>query len=158
MTNPPVQSDQPIPLPLQPTDPTHLRLALRVIAMPKDTNPYGSIFGGVILSYIDQAAFVQARMHAKRRWVTLALDRVEFKQPVYVGDTLNFYTRTIKTGRTSVTVEVDVHAERFAPDATGRPQPTVSVTAATLVMVAVDGSGKSVPFNQPMDGNADSQW
>lgn len=131
------------------------RLALRVIAMPKDTNPYGSIFGGVILSYIDQAAFVQARMHARCRWVTLALDRVEFKQPVFVGDTLNFFARTVKTGRSSVTVEVDVQAERFAPDHSGRHGPTVSVTAATLVMVAVDSSGKSVPFaDQPsFDGH-----
>lgn len=144
--------------PTPPLDPTQLRLALRIITMPKDTNPYGSIFGGVILSYIDQAAFVQARLHARCRWVTLALDRVEFKQPVYVGDTLNFYARTIKTGRTSVTVEVDVHAERFAPDATGRPLPTVSVTAATLVMVAVDSSGKSVPFNQSPEANPGAPW
>ncbi|MBY0307373.1 MAG: acyl-CoA thioesterase [Phycisphaerales bacterium] len=156
-----LQLPQPEAFPEQPSDPARLRLALRVIAMPKDTNPYGSIFGGVILSYIDQAAFVQARLHAKRRWVTLALDRVEFKQPVYVGDTLNFYTRTVKAGRTSVTVEVDVHAERFAPPSpgtTGKAQPAVSVTAATLVMVAVDDTGRSVPFNQPIEANPDSQW
>ena len=139
-------------------DPTQLRLALRVIAMPKDTNPYGSIFGGVILSYIDQAAFVQARLHARCRWVTLALDRVEFKQPVYVGDTLNFFAKTIKTGRSSVTIEVDVQAERFAPDHNGRHGPTVVVTAATLVMVAVDSAGKSIPFTQSAEANPDSQW
>jgi acyl-CoA thioesterase YciA len=134
-------------------DHAQARLALRVIAMPKDTNPYGSIFGGVILSYIDQAAFVQARLHAKCRWVTLALDRVEFKQPVFVGDTLNFFAKTVKTGRSSVTVEVDVQAERFAPDSSGRHGPTVQVTSATLVMVAVDSAGKSIPFAQAAGGS-----
>ena len=143
-----------------PLDPSQPRLALRVIAMPKDTNPYGSIFGGVILSYIDQAAFVQARLHARCRWVTLALDRVEFKQPVYVGDTLNFFAKTIKTGRSSVTIEVDVQAERFAPDHQGGRGggATVAVTAATLVMVAVDSAGKSIPFAQSAEANPDSQW
>ena len=135
------------------------RLALRVIAMPKDTNPYGSIFGGVILSYIDQAAFVQARLHAKCRWVTLALDRVEFKQPVYVGDTLNFYARTVKTGRSSVTVEIDVQSERFAPDHKGEHGPAegVAVTSATLVMVAVDTAGRSIPFAQAGKGAGEGQ-
>lgn len=143
-----------------PLDPSQPRLALRVIAMPKDTNPYGSIFGGVILSYIDQAAFVQARLHARCRWVTLALDRVEFKEPVYVGDTLNFFAKTVKTGRSSVTVEVDVQAERFAPDHQGKQGggATVAVTAATLVMVAVDSAGKSIPFAQSAEANPDSQW
>lgn len=127
--------------------------------MPKETNPYGSIFGGVILSYIDQAAFVQARLHACCRWVTLALDRVEFKQPVCVGDTLNFYAKTIKTGRTSVTVEVDVQAERFKPDAGGRHGPAVAVTAATLVMVAVDDAGRSIPFADLPQTNPDGpKW
>ncbi|MDP1661821.1 MAG: acyl-CoA thioesterase [Phycisphaerales bacterium] len=141
-------------------DHAQARLALRVIAMPKDTNPYGSIFGGVILSYIDQAAFVQARLHAKCRWVTLALDRVEFKRPVYVGDTLNFFARTIKTGRSSVTVEVDVQAERFAPDSAGGEGLAggVAVTSATLVMVAVDSGGRSIPFADPSQGDGHGQW
>ncbi|HZW07364.1 MAG TPA: acyl-CoA thioesterase [Phycisphaerales bacterium] len=135
-------------------------LALRVIVMPKDANPYGSIFGGVILSYIDQAAFVQARTHAQCRWVTLAMDRVEFKQPVFVGDTLNLYARTVKTGRSSVTVEIDVRAERFAPGPDGRHGPTVPVTSATLVMVAVDSGGKSVPFAEAgrSASAGESQW
>jgi len=141
-------------------DHTQARLALRVIAMPKDTNPYGSIFGGVILSYIDQAAFVQARLHARCRWVTLALDRVEFKQPVFVGDTLNFFARTVKTGRSSVTVEVDVRAERFAPDQAGGHGPAggIAVTAATLVMVAVDSAGRSIPFAQAGAGPGPESW
>lgn len=148
------------PSPTSTTSPGAQQLALRVIVMPKDANPYGSIFGGVILSYIDQAAFVQARTHARCRWVTLALDRVEFKQPVFVGDTLNFYARTVKTGRSSVTVEIDVQAERFAPGADGRHGPTVPVTSATLVMVAVDSAGKSIPFTEACrSGSAgESNW
>ncbi len=115
-------------------------LALRVVTMPKDTNQYGTIFGGVILSYIDQAGFVQARRHGCHRWVTVAMDRVEFKQPVMLGDVVNFYAKTTRTGRSSVTVEVDVEAERYS---TGQ---TVAVTSAHLTMVSVDALGKAIPF------------
>jgi acyl-CoA thioesterase YciA len=120
--------------------PTDRTLALRVVTMPRDTNQYGTIFGGVILSYIDQAGFVEARRHGVHRWVTAAMDRVEFKAAVHLGDTVNFYGRTVKMGTTSVTVEIEVEAERFT---TGI---LVPVTAATLVMVAVDAAGKSIPF------------
>lgn len=123
-----------------PSDPT---LVLRVVTMPKDTNQYGTIFGGVILSYIDQAGFVQARHHGNHRWVTVAMDRVEFKQPVHLGDVVTFYARTARTGRTSVTVEVDVQAERYS---TGE---VVAVTSASLVMVAVDETGKAIEFHGP---------
>ncbi len=118
-------------------------LALRVMTMPKDTNQYGTIFGGVILSIIDQAGFVRARQHGAHRWVTVAMDAVEFKQPVLLGDVVNAYATTVRSGRTSVTVQVDVEAERFT---TGQ---TVSVTAARLVMVSVDAQGKSIPFSSP---------
>jgi acyl-CoA thioesterase YciA len=74
------------------------------------------------------------------RWVTAAMDRVEFKAAVHLGDTVNFYGRTVKMGTTSVTVEIEVEAERFT---TGI---LIPVTAATLVMVAVDAAGKSIPF------------
>lgn len=119
------------------------RLALRVVTMPKDTNQYGTIFGGVILSYIDQAGFVEARRHGNHRWVTVAMDRVEFKQPVHLGDVVNFYGRTVRRGRTSVTIEVDVRAERYVGGE------TVDVTSATLVMVSVDAAGKAIPFAGP---------
>src|SRR3954470_18406979 len=89
-------------------------LALRVVTMPRDTNQYGTIFGGVILSYIDQAGFVQARRHGGPRWGTAAIDRVEFKAPVHLGDTVNFYGRTSRLGTTSATVEIEVEAERFS--------------------------------------------
>lgn len=119
------------------------RLALRVVTMPRDTNQYGTIFGGVILSYIDQAGFVQARRHGAHRWVTAALDRVEFKAPVHLGDVVNFYARTERCGTKSVTVAVEVEAERYT-DGT-----VVPVTAATLTMVAVDEHGRPIPFRSP---------
>lgn len=122
------------------------RLALRVMPMPKDTNPYGSVFGGVILSYIDQAGFIEARRHGLHRWVTVAIDRVEFKQPVGVGDVVNLYARTVRQGRTSVTVEVDVEAERYGSDH------VVHVTAARLVMVATDDQGRAIPFARSTAG------
>jgi len=111
--------------------------------MPRETNQYGTIFGGVILSYIDQAGFVEARRHGVHRWVTAAIDRVDFKAPGHLGDTVNFYGTTIRTGTTSVTVRIDVEAERFT---TGE---RVEVTAATLTLVAVDASGKPIPFRSP---------
>ncbi|CAN5824132.1 hypothetical protein BH11PLA1_BH11PLA1_00570 [soil metagenome] len=123
-----------------PGDPSARALALRVMTMPKDTNPYGTVFGGVILSIIDQAGFVHARRHGGHRWVTVALDAVEFKRPVHLGDVVAAYARTLRTGRTSVTVEVEVEAERFSG------HETVAVTAARLTMVCVDETGRAVPF------------
>lgn len=115
--------------------------ALRVVMMPRDTNPNGTIFGGVLLSYIDQAGAIEARKHAPRRVVTVAIDRVEFKQPVHVGDVLSFFTTLVKRGRTSLTVHVEVEAERFVP-----PRETVPVTTATLVFVSVDEEGRPLPI------------
>jgi acyl-CoA thioesterase YciA len=125
-----------------PTPPVRT-LALRIATLPRDTNHYGTIFGGVILSYIDQAGFVQARRHGQHRWVTAAIDRVEFKAPVHVGDVVNFYTTTIREGTKSVTLQVEVEAERFV---TGEMVP---VTSATMTMVSVDAQGRPVPFRDP---------
>ncbi len=111
--------------------------------MPRDTNPYGAIFGGVILSYLDQAGFVEARKHGGHRWVTAAVDRVEFHAPVHVGDVVSYYTSTVRTGVTSVTVEVGVEAERYL---TGD---AVEVTSATITLVSVNAAGKPIPFNSP---------
>lgn len=119
------------------------RLALRVVAMPRDTNQYGTIFGGVILSYIDQAGFVEARRHGCHRWVTAALNKVEFEAPVNVGDVIAFYTTTTRKGTTSVTVQIDVQAERYM---TGQ---TVDVTSADMTLVAVGPHGKPIPFDSP---------
>ena len=122
---------------------TDRHLALRVVAMPRDTNPYGTIFGGVILSYVDQAGFVEARRHGVHRWVTASIERVDFKAPVHLGDVINLYSRTIRKGRTSVTVEVDVDAERCD---TGEVD---QVTSATLTLVAVDRDAHPIPFTSP---------
>ncbi|MCC6660065.1 MAG: acyl-CoA thioesterase [Phycisphaerales bacterium] len=118
-------------------------LALRVVTMPRDTNQYGTIFGGVILSYIDQAGFVEARRHGVHRWVTASIERVDFQAPVHLGDTVNFYAQTTRTGTKSVTVRVEVEAERFTGGA------VVPVTSATVTMVAIDAAGVPIPFRSP---------
>jgi acyl-CoA thioesterase YciA len=118
-------------------------LALRSLMMPADTNPYGTIFGGVILSHIDQAGFVAARRLGVHRWVTASMEKVEFQQPVRLGDTVAFYTTITREGTTSVSVRVDVEAERFT-DAS-----VVAVTTATLTMVAVNATGRPVDFRGP---------
>jgi acyl-CoA thioesterase YciA len=115
--------------------------AIRVILLPRDTNAQGSIFGGVILSHIDLAGVVEARKHANKRFVTVAMKEVEFREPVYVGDTVSFYTTTKKLGTTSVTIRVEVEAQRW-----NDPSKTVVVTSAELVFVAVDEKGKPIPI------------
>src|SRR6266436_3455411 len=93
-------------------------VAIQVVMMPRDTNPYGTIFGGVILSYLDQAGAIGARREVVRRGgappfvVTVAMNRVEFKKPVLVGDVVRFLTRAVRLGRTSITMHVDVEVER----------------------------------------------
>ena len=93
-------------------------LALKALMMPRDTNAHGTIFGGVILSYIDQAGAIGARhvLHTagypEKPLVSVAIDRVEFLKPIHVGDVVSFVTRVIKTGNTSLTVEVVVQADR----------------------------------------------
>lgn len=116
-----------------------LRLALRVLMMPRDTNHQGTIFGGIMLAHIDQAGYIEARRHGLHRWVTASIDRVDFHAPVFVGEVVEFKARTVRRGRTSVTVEVVVDSERL-DGAWAR------VTEATLTMVAVDEHGKSIPF------------
>jgi acyl-CoA hydrolase len=87
--------------------------AIRVLLLPKDTNAYGTIFGGVILSNIDLASAVEARKLGVHRFVTKAMREVEFHEPVHLGDIVSFYTETVRVGRTSVTVRVTVEAERW---------------------------------------------
>lgn len=118
-------------------------VALRVVMMPRDSNQYGTIFGGVILSYIDQAGFIEARRHGTHRWVTASVETVEFSAPVHVGDVVEFRTATERAGTTSVRVRVEVLAERYA---TGD---LVPVTAACLTMVAINAAGRPIPFNAP---------
>jgi acyl-CoA thioesterase YciA len=116
--------------------------AIKVLLLPKDTNAMGTVFGGVILSHIDLASAVEARKTARRRYVTKAMREVEFHQPVLLGDIVNFYTETLRLGRTSVTVKVDVEVERWSA---GRGE-KVKVTQAEVVLVAVDAQGRPTPI------------
>lgn len=122
---------------------TDRRMTLRVATLPRDTNHYGTIFGGVLLSYIDQAAAIAARDHGRHRWVTASFDRVDFKSPVHVGDVINLFTSTVRLGTKSVTIQVEVEAERFSQHA------CVAVTSATVTMVAIDAQGNPIPFRSP---------
>ena len=114
--------------------------AIRVVMMPRDTNPMGTIFGGLILSYIDQAGAVEARKHSERNLVTVAMHEVKFIAPVFVGDLVSFYTETVKIGTTSLTVRVTVEAKRGQA-----PHETVRVTQAEVVYVAVNKAGRPIP-------------
>lgn len=116
--------------------------ALRVVTMPKDTNAMGSIFGGVILSYIDLAGVQEARKHARHEFVTVAMDKVEFKQSVHVGDLVSCYTSTERIGRTSVTIKVRVTAVGRMDDRDNE----VDVTEATVTFVAVDSNRRPIPI------------
>jgi acyl-CoA thioesterase YciA len=124
--------------------------AIRVLLLPKDTNAYGTIFGGVILSNIDLASAIEARKVAAHRYVTKAMHEVEFHEPVFLGDIVSFYTETMRIGRTSITVRVLVEAERWGafPTAGGGPGhgETVKVTEAEVVLVAVNDQGRPIPI------------
>jgi acyl-CoA thioesterase YciA len=114
--------------------------AIRVVMMPRDTNAEGTIFGGVILSLIDQAAYVEAVRQAHARYVTVAIREVEFHHPVFVGDVLSLYAEAIRVGRTSLTIHVRVCARRRLD-----PDQVVKVTEAEVAFVAVDGNGRPTP-------------
>ncbi len=118
--------------------------AIRVSLLPRDTNPNGTIFGGVILSYIDQAGAIEARLHGADRVVTVAMEKVVFHAPVHVGDLASFYGELVRLGRTSITVKVVVEV---AP-ASGRAAPT-RVTEAEITYVNVDDAGVPVPIRRP---------
>ena len=133
--------------------------AIKVLLLPKDTNAYGTIFGGVILSNIDLASAIEARKVAAHRFVTRAMREVEFHEPVFLGDIVSFYTETVRVGRTSITVRVMVEAERWgAPPviagATGHGE-IVKVTEAEVILVAVDAAGRPVPI-RPETAGADA--
>ena len=124
--------------------------AIKVLLLPMDTNAYGTIFGGVILSNVDLASAIEARKVAAHRYVTKAMREVEFHEPVFLGDIVNFYTETVRVGRTSITVRVTVEAERWGvpplvAGATGQGE-VVKVTEAEVVLVAVNEHGRPVPI------------
>ncbi len=129
------------------TQPNDRYLAIKVVMMPRDTNTYRTIFGGVLLSYIDQAGAVGAHHQIRRAgWpdqplVSVAMNGVEFHLPVFVGDVVSFWTRLVKVGRTSITMHVDVEADRRGE--------VVQLTEAEVTYVAVDLSDEqrhSVPI------------
>ncbi len=112
--------------------------AIRITLLPRDTNPQGTIFGGVILSYIDMAGAIEAHRHTRmERFVTVAMREVIFHEPVFVGDLVSFYAETVRVGTTSITIRVIVEAER-----PGTADEKVRVTEAEVVYVAVDKNGK----------------
>lgn len=115
--------------------------SIRVVMMPRDTNAVGTIFGGVILSHIDLAAATEAHLRHPGKLVTVSFDQVEFKQPVFVGDLVSFFTETLRVGRTSLTVGVSVWAQRSR-----KRGELVHVTEGRVTLVAVDEDLKPTPI------------
>ncbi len=116
--------------------------SIRVLMMPRDTNYHGTIFGGVILSHIDQAGAVAAIQYGCRHVATVAMDKVEFHQPVRVGELVSFYTEVVRVGNTSITIKVSVEAiQRDTGEA-------VAVTSAMVTFVNLDADGKSAPVQR----------
>ena len=121
--------EDPISLPDEPS--------IRVVLLPRDTNSQGTIFGGIILSYIDLAGAVEVGKTTRQKVVTVGIKEVSFKAPVFVGEVVSFYTTTTKVGKTSVSVHVDVEV--------WRKQESIHVTEADLTFVCVDEKGHPTP-------------
>ena len=117
--------------------------AIRMLMMPRDTNAHGTIFGGVILSYIDQAGAIEARRQGCALMVTVSMDKIVFHEPVLVGDLVSFWTETIRIGTTSITTRVVVEATRV-----GIPSRKVIVTEANVVYVNLGPDGKPMPITR----------
>ncbi len=126
-----------------PLPPCQEELVLKVIPMPADCNANGDIFGGWVMAQVDLAGSVIPARFAGGRMATVAVNEFIFKQPVRVGDILSFYAKLTRIGRTSMTVQVEVYAERFR--AQGQ---YVKVTEASLTYVAIDEQGKPRPVPQ----------
>jgi acyl-CoA thioesterase YciA len=118
--------------------------AIRVTMMPRDTNAHGTIFGGTLLAYLDQAGAIATRPYCGLV-VTVKMTEVVFHQPVFVGDIVSFYSRVTRFGRTSITVRVVVEAERWRD-----PSAKVTVTDAEIVYVNVDENRRPVPIDVPV--------
>ena len=124
-------SSAPVPLP------TDMELVLKVIPLPADTNGNGDIFGGWVMAQVDLAGSVLPARYTKGRMATVAVNEFVFKQPVRVGDILSFFSKVTRVGRTSVTVTVEVFAERHHSQGQ-----YVKVTQANVTYVAIDDMGK----------------
>jgi acyl-CoA thioesterase YciA len=113
---------------------TKREVAIRLTMMPRDTNAHGTVFGGVILSYIDVAGGVEAvRQTGHDRFVTVAMKEVIFHEPVFIGDLVSFFAETTRVGNTSITIKILVEAERF-----GSHGQSVNVTEAEVTYVAIN--------------------
>ena len=115
--------------------------AIRVLMMPRDTNAQGTIFGGVILSYIDQAGAIEARRQGLKMMVTVSMDKVVFHEPVFIGDLVSFWTETLRIGNTSITTKVTVEAIRG-----NEPGKKVLVTSAQVVYVNLGDDRQPAPI------------
>ncbi len=118
--------------------------AIRITLLPRDTNPQGTIFGGIILSHIDMAGAIEAHRRTRiDRFVTVAMREVVFHAPVFVGDLVSFYAETTRIGTTSITVRVLVEAERH-----GGTSEKIKVTEAEVIYVAVDANRRKMRINK----------
>ena len=126
--------------------PTDEELVLKVIPMPADSNANGDIFGGWVMAQVDLAGSVIPARYTRGRMATVAVNEFIFKQPVRVGDILTFFSKLVRIGRTSITVKVEVFAERFRSQGE-----YIKVTEASLTYVAVDDEGRprEVPKQTP---------
>ena len=122
--------------------------AIRVLMMPRDTNAHGTIFGGVILSYIDQAGAIEARRQGCDVIVTVSMDQIVFHQPVFVGDLVSFWTETLRIGKSSITTKVIVEAHRAVD-----PSLKVLVTEAHVVYVNLGDDRKASPIRRGHTNN-----
>ena len=123
---------------------------IRAVAMPRDTNPSGDIFGGWLMSEMDLAAGTIATLHARGRCSTVAVDAMEFHRPVHVGDEVSMYARLLSVGRTSM----KIHVEAYRRARTGEVRELV--TEAVFVYVALDEHGRKRPLPAPAGGAADA--
>ncbi len=135
------------PLPSLPSD--HRELVLKVIPMPADCNANGDIFGGWVMAQVDLAGAVVPARYVRGRMATVAVNQFIFKQPVRVGDILSFYSQVTRIGRTSITVMVEVFAERISSQGQ-----YLKVTEASLTYVAIDLEGRP----RPIPADAKSAW
>ena len=129
------------PAPLGFAPPSQGELVMKVIPMPADVNANGDIFGGWVMAQVDLAGSVLPARHVKGRMATVAVNEFIFKHPVRVGDILSFYSNVQRIGRTSITIQVEVYAERY--DAQGN---YMKVTQANLTYVAIDEQGRPRPI------------
>jgi acyl-CoA thioesterase YciA len=127
--------------PTSPSLPTDRELVLKVIPMPADCNANGDIFGGWVMAQVDLAGAVLPARYIRGRFATVAVNEFIFKKPVKVGDILSFFAHVERVGNTSITIQVEVFAERFT-----RQGEYFTVTKATLTYVAIDSEGRPCPI------------